>query len=79
LPPPCDRCGGKFVGYYLPSKMVGPTNRALGFIGVPNLAVHERYREKLMSDTDAVESLRRAATTGCILNEDRLFAQRVSA
>jgi hypothetical protein len=27
---PVERCGGKFVGYYLPTKVAGPTNAALG-------------------------------------------------
>ena len=77
LPKPVERCGGKFVSYYLPTKVAGPTNTALGLIDFPDLATYERYREKLKSDTDAVESLRRAEAAGCILNEDRSFVRRV--
>src|SRR5260370_37208511 len=77
LPKPVERCGGKFVGYYLPTKVAGPTNTALGLIDFPDLAAYERYREKLLSDTDAVESLRRAEAAGCILSEDRSFVRRV--
>jgi hypothetical protein len=47
LPKPVGRCGGKFVSYYLPTKVAGPTNTALGLIDFPNLATYERYREKL--------------------------------
>ena len=78
LPRPVERCGGTFAGYYLPTKISGPTNLALGFIDFPNLDAYERYREKLMSDPDAAESLRRAEAAGCILNEDRSFVRRVS-
>jgi hypothetical protein len=74
-----ERCGGKLVDYYLPTKVAGPTNAALGLIDFPDLAAYERYREKLLSDTEAVEVLRRAEAAGCILNEDRSFVRRVSA
>jgi hypothetical protein len=67
------------VGYYLPTKLAGPTNTALGLIDFPDLAAYEQYREKLLSDKEAVESLRRAEAAGCILNEDRSFVRRVPA
>ena len=77
LAEPIARCGGILVGYYLPTKIAGPTNAAMGLIDFPNLTVYEQYREKLMSDTGAVECLRRAEAAGCILNEDRSFVRRV--
>ena len=76
---PVERCGGKFVDYYLPTKLAGPTNTAIGLIDFPNLAAYEAYREKLASDHDAIEILRRAEAAGCILNEDRSFVRRVTA
>jgi hypothetical protein len=79
LPQPVERCGGKFVAYYLPTKIAGPTNTALGFIDFPDLASYERYREKLMADTDGVESLSRAEAAGCIVNEERSFVRRIPA
>jgi hypothetical protein len=77
LPLPVERCGGKFVAYYLPTKVAGPTNTALGLIEFPNLAAYEQYREKLMTDTEAVECLRRADAAGCILNEERSIVRRI--
>src|SRR5215471_11479467 len=68
---PVERCGGKFVAYYLPTKIAGPTNAALGLIDFPNLAAYESYREKLASDPDGVACLRRVEAAGCILNEER--------
>ena len=76
---PVERCGGQFAGYYLPTKIAGPTNTATGFIDFPDLAAYERYREKLMCDPDAVACLREAEAAGCILNEDRSFVRRISA
>jgi hypothetical protein len=54
-----------------------PTNIAFGLIDLPDLATYERYRAMLMSDVDAVESLRRAEAAGCVLNEDTSFVRRV--
>ena len=76
---PVERCGGTFVAYYLPTKIAGPTNTALGLIDFPDLASYQRYRDKLASDPEGVECLRRAEMAGCILNEDRSFIQKVPA
>jgi hypothetical protein len=74
---PVERCGGKFIAYYLPTKIAGPVNIALGLIDFPDLATYERYREKLLSDTGAAECLRQVEAAGAILNEDRSFIRRV--
>jgi uncharacterized protein (DUF1330 family) len=76
LPEQIERCGGKFVGYYLPTKLAGPTDAALGLIDFPDLAAYERYRHDLAADRDAAENVRRAEATGCILKEDRAFLRR---
>ena len=73
-----ESCGGTYVDYFLPTKIAGPTNAALGLIDFPNLAAYEAYRAALLSDRDAVECLRRAEAAGCILNEDRSFLRRVA-
>jgi hypothetical protein len=75
---PIERCGGIYVGYYLPTKIAGPTNSALGLIDFPDLAAYEQYRARLATDPGAVECLTRAVAAGCILNEDRSFMQRVT-
>ncbi|MGH6797606.1 MAG: NIPSNAP family protein [Roseiarcus sp.] len=74
-----ERCGGKFVGYYLPTKFAGPTNAALGLIDFESLAAYEAYRAKLMSDPAAAETARRADAAGCILSEDRSFLRSIRA
>ena len=76
---PIERCGGTYVDYFLPTKIAGPTNAALGLIDFPDLATYEAYRGKLLSDPDAVACLRRAEAAGCILNEDRSFLRRVTS
>jgi hypothetical protein len=77
LPQPVERCGGKFVAFYLPTKIAGPTNSACGLIDFPDLASYQRYREQLMADADGSESLRRVEAAGCILNEERSFVRRI--
>jgi hypothetical protein len=79
LPKPVERRRGRLIAYYLPTKIAGPTNNAIGLIDFPDLATYERYREKLASDSEGLEALRRAEATGCILNEDRFFIRRVGA
>ena len=73
-----ERCGGKVVGYFAPTKFAGPTNSALSLIDFASLAAYERYREALAGDPEHVEVARRAARAGVILVEDRSFVQRVS-
>ncbi len=41
-PTPVERCGGKLLGYYLPTKVAGPTNTALALIDFPNMAAYGR-------------------------------------
>ena len=76
---PVERCGGRYVDYYLPTKVAGPTNTALGLIDFPSLAAYEAYRAELLTDPEAVACLRRAEAAGCILNEDRSFLRRVTS
>jgi NIPSNAP len=75
---PIERCGGKVVGYYAPTKFAGPTNSALSLIDFPSLAAYERYREALATDPEHVEVARRVGQAGVILVEDRAVLQRVA-
>jgi hypothetical protein len=75
-PATIERCGGKLIGYFLPTKLAGPTDEGLALIDFPNLAAYEQYRERLMSDPDAVQNVARADQSGCILLENRSFLQR---
>lgn len=75
---PIERCGGKVVGYFTPTKFAGPTNVGLALIDFASLAAYERYREALGADSEHTEVARRAAQSGVILVEDRSFLQRAS-
>ena len=77
LPAQIERAGGKVAGYYLPTKLAGPTNSALGLIDFADLAAYEAYRGKLAADPEAAQNLRRAEAAGCILNEERSFIRSV--
>jgi hypothetical protein len=74
---PIERCGGTLVGYYLPTKIAGPTNFALALIDFPSLAAYEIYRDNLLADADAVENVRRMEKSGCVLIEDRSILRQV--
>jgi hypothetical protein len=76
-PQPIRRCGGDLVGYFLPTKLAGPTNFALALINFPDLSAYERYRAALMNDADAKANVARIEASGCLLNEDRGFMQQV--
>lgn len=78
LPAQIERAGGKVAGYYLPTKLAGPTNSALGLIDFANLAAYEAYRGKLAADPEAAQNLRQAEAAGCILNEERSFIRSVA-
>lgn len=77
-PEPIRRCGGELVGYFLATKIAGPTNFALALINFPNLAAYEQYRDALMSDPDATANVEMADQSGCILVEDRSVLRKVS-
>lgn len=77
-PEPIRRCGGELVGYFLPTRIAGPTNVALALINFPSLAAYGQYREALMRDPDAKANIEYAEKSGCILVEDRSLLQRAS-
>jgi hypothetical protein len=75
---PIERCGGKTIGYFLPTKFAGPTNQALALINFASLAAYETYRERLANDREAREVGARAEHSGCILIEDRSILQQAT-
>jgi hypothetical protein len=78
LPQPIARAGGTLVGYFMPTKIAGPTNTALALIDFPNLAAYEEYRDRLAKDPEGAASVRRVEASGVILNEDRSFIRRIA-
>lgn len=44
---PIRECGGKILGYFLPTDFAGATNEAIGLIDFPSLAEYEIYRARL--------------------------------
>lgn len=77
-PEPIRKAGGELVGYFLPTKIAGPTNFALALINFPSLEAYERYREVLSKDPAAKANFEFAEKSGCILVEDRLILQRAA-
>jgi hypothetical protein len=77
-PEPIRRCGGDLLGYFLPTKLAGPTNTALALINFSNLDAYEKYREALAADQAAATNVAAIEKSGCILCEDRSFLRRIS-
>ena len=77
-PEPIRRCGGELAGYFLPTKIAGPTNFALALINFASLAAYEQYRDALMQDPEANANVAFADNSGCIVVEDRSILRRVS-
>src|SRR5262249_44453872 len=75
---PIERCGGKVVGYFAPTKFAGPTNVGLSLIEFPTLAAYERSREARAAASEHAAPARAAGQSGVILVEDRSFVQRAS-
>ena len=70
---PVERCGGVPAGYYLPTKIAGPMNAAVGLTDFPSLTAYETFREKMAADREGLEIRRRVEASGAILNEERSF------
>ena len=77
-PEPIRRCGGNLLGYFLPTKLAGPTNIALALIDFPDLAAYEQYREALLRDSEATANVAAVDASQAVLIEDRSFLRRVS-
>lgn len=75
-PATIERCGGKLVGYYLPTRIAGRTDFALALIDFEDLESYGRYRERLGQDPEAAANVARIERSGCILSEDRSILQR---
>ena len=76
-PDPIRRCGGELLGYFLPTKLAGPTNIAYALINFPDLGSYEKYREALLQDEAATQNVAFAGRTGCIQIEDRSILQQI--
>jgi NIPSNAP/SnoaL-like domain len=74
-----DRCGGHFVDYFLPTKLAGPTDCALGLIDLPDLAAYECYRHCLEHDEEAIAVTRKVNEAGSILSENRSLLERAQS
>lgn len=70
------RCGGRLVGYFLPSE--GTNDIAWGVIAFDSLASYEAYRKRLKADPEACENFAFAQRKRLILREERTFLEAVA-
>jgi hypothetical protein len=69
------RCGGRLVGYFLPSE--GTNDIAWALIAFESLALYEAYRTRLKSDPEARKNFAMAQERRFILREERTFVEAV--
>ena len=70
-------CGGRVVGYYVPTDFAGPTNEGFGLIDFPSLAEYETYRSRLAKHALHNENVRTLEESGALLYINRAFIQRI--
>src|SRR5258708_20098557 len=66
-PKPIERCGGKLIGYFLPTKVAGQTDSALALIDFSSLSAYEEYRRRLMQHPEPSPNLPHSAPSARIL------------
>jgi hypothetical protein len=69
------RCGGKLLGYFLPSE--GTNDVAYAVIGFDNLAAYEEYRARLLADPQGRANFTFAQSRRFILREERTWLEAV--
>jgi hypothetical protein len=70
------RCGGRLLGYFLPSE--GTNDIAWGLIAFDSLASYEAYRKRLKADPEARDNFGFACDKRLILREERTFLETVA-
>ena len=71
------RCGGRLIGYFLPSE--GTNYEAWALISFDSLAAYETYRRRLKEDVDAIANVEFAQRERFIVREQRTFTEAVDA
>jgi hypothetical protein len=74
---PIRECGGKILGYFLPTDFAGATNEAIGLIDFPSLAEYEIYRAKLTDNPLHQKYVEVLQSTGALISIQRSIVQRV--
>jgi hypothetical protein len=77
--PVIERCGGRIVGYFLPTDFAGATDEAIGLIDLPSLAAYEEYRKVLAEDPGHKENIARLEHSGGRVAMNRSFMRRAKA
>ncbi len=65
------------IGYFLPTRIAGPTNIAYALIGFASLDAYAAYRERIIADPRGAKLFAEADREGFILNEERSFLTNV--
>jgi hypothetical protein len=74
---PIAECGGRILGYFLPTDFAGSTSEAVGLIDFESLAEYERYRARLGEHPLHQQYVGELVGAGAVLSTMRSFVQRV--
>jgi len=74
-----ERCGGRIIGYFLPTDFAGPTDEAMGLIDIPSVAVYEDYGRALADDPEHKGNIARLTNSCAEVAMNRSFIRRVEA
>jgi hypothetical protein len=75
LPVAVPRCGGYFVGFFLPYE--GTNDVAFALISFDSLASYEAYKTRLKTDREAIADAAMMHANHIILREERTFVENV--
>ena len=75
--PVIERCGGRIVGFFLPTDFAGATDEAIGLIDLASLAAYQDYRKALADDPEHKENIARLEHSGARVAMNRSFIRRV--
>jgi hypothetical protein len=70
------RCGGKWLGYFLPWE--GSNDIGWGLIGFDSLAAYEAYRTRLKADPEAKANFAFSLSHRFVIREERTFLEMLS-
>ena len=76
---PIRECGGRILGYFMPTDFAGATNEAFGLIDFPSLADYEIYRAKLAAHPLHKKYVAVVESSGALLSIHRSLIRRVES
>jgi len=75
--PVIERCGGRIVGYWVPTDYAGPNHVGYGLIEFESLSDYELYRKRLAEDSVHEVNAEALTLSRVIVSMERSLIERV--